>query len=60
MNMTERAKLGGAVAHARRVEKHRALRDLLEREGLNLKRAAHAVGWSYRSARRWHRQDVQP
>ena len=57
MTLAERARMGGEVARQRRLERHRRLIELTS-EGESLQRAAYAVGWSYRSAKRWHRQDA--
>ena len=57
MTHAERARMGGEVARQRGLERHRKLIELRD-EGVNLKRAAYEVGWSYRSAKRWHRQET--
>jgi hypothetical protein len=57
MTLAERARLATAVRQQKRLARQRELQQLCA-AGMNLKRAAHAVGWSYRSARRWRRQDA--
>jgi len=57
MTLAERARMATAVRVEARIARQRELGRLL-REGMNLKRAAHAVGWSYRSARRWRRREA--
>lgn len=52
MTLAERARMATAVRQQRRIARQRQLNELLA-GGVNLKRAAHMVGWSYRSARRW-------
>lgn len=52
MTLAERARMATAVRQQRRIERQRQLNELCA-AGMNLKRAADAVGWSYRSARRW-------
>lgn len=57
MTLAERARMATAVRQQRRIERQRQLAQHLS-AGMNLQRAAYAVGWSYRSARRWHRRDA--
>ena len=57
MTLAERAQLATAARVQRRIEKQRLLRVLLA-DGECLARAAHKVGWSYRSARRWHKSTI--
>ena len=52
MTLAERAHMATAVRQAKRDQRGRQL-DQLCGDGVSLKRAAHVVGWSYRSARRW-------
>lgn len=52
MSLPERARMATAVRQQRRIDRQRQLNELCA-AGMNLKRAAAAVGWSYRSARRW-------
>ena len=52
MTLAERARMATAVRQQKRIDRQRQLNELLS-GGVNLKRAAAAVGWSYRSARRW-------
>ncbi len=52
MTLAERARMATAVRQQRRIARQRKLNELLA-GGVNLKRAAAAVGWSYRSAKRW-------
>lgn len=52
MTLAERAQLATKARQDARDAKARQLNALCA-SGMNLKRAAHAVGWSYRSARRW-------
>lgn len=52
MTLAERARMATAVRQQRRIARQRQLNELCA-AGVNLKRAAHMVGWSYRSARRW-------
>lgn len=52
MTLAERARMATAVRQRRRIDRQRQLNELCA-AGMNLKRAAAAVGWSYRSARRW-------
>ncbi|UKK84719.1 helix-turn-helix domain-containing protein [Sphingopyxis sp. BSN-002] len=54
MTLAERAHMATAVRVSARIARQRELSRLLA-EGMPLKRAAHAVGWSYRSARRWRK-----
>lgn len=57
MTLAERGRMANAAYSAMRQAKQRQLNELCA-AGVNLKRAAHMVGWSYRSARRWHRRDA--
>lgn len=57
MTLAERATMATAVRQQKRIERQRQLKQLCA-GGMNLQRAAHAVGWSYRSARRWHRREA--
>lgn len=57
MTLAERARMATAVRQQKRLARQRQLQELCA-AGMNLQRAAHAVGWSYRSAKRWHRQDA--
>lgn len=52
--LAERGRMANAAYSAMRQAKQRQLALLLA-DGVPLKRAAHAVGWSYRSARRWRK-----
>jgi hypothetical protein len=52
VTLAERGRMANAAYSAQRIERQRQLNELLA-DGVNLKRAAHLVGWSYRSARRW-------
>ena len=55
MTLQERAKLATEVRQQRAIERASDLCRLLN-EGEGIKRAAHRVGWSYRSARRWRQR----
>lgn len=55
MTLAERGRMANAAYSAMRQAKQRQLNDLCA-AGVNLKRAAHMVGWSYRSARRWRKR----
>ena len=55
MTMTERAKLGGAVAAERAAARREAVLKLLA-EGECLKRAAWRAGVAYRTARRYRQR----
>lgn len=57
MTLAERAQMATAVRQAKRINRQRQLNELCS-AGMNLQSAAHAVGWSYRSARRWHRREA--
>lgn len=57
MTLAERARMATAVRQQRRIARQLQLNELCA-AGVNLKRAAHMVGWSYRSARRWHRREA--
>lgn len=52
LSLAERASIATSVRVSARMARQREL-DRLLADGMNLKRAAAAVGWSYRSARRW-------
>lgn len=52
MTLQERGKLGNEAMRQAALERARRLRDMLER-GECLKRAAHHVGISYRTAKRY-------
>lgn len=52
MSLPERARMATAVRQQKRIDRQRQLNELCA-AGMNLKRAAAVVGWSYRSARRW-------
>ena len=55
MTMTERAKLGAAVANARWIEPRAQVLALLE-QGECIKRAAHKAGVAVRTARRYRQR----
>lgn len=57
MTLSERARMATAVRQQRRIARQRQLNELCA-SGMNLKRAAHMVGWSYRSARRWRLREA--
>lgn len=55
MTLAERAQLATLASQRKAVGRAVRLCWLLD-EGVGLKRAAHRVGWSYRSATRWKRR----
>lgn len=57
MTLAERARMATAVRQQKRIDRTRQLTEQLE-AGVCLKRAADAVGWSYRSARRWRKREA--
>lgn len=57
MTLAERATMATAVRQQKRIARQRQLKQLCA-GGMSLQRAAYAVGWSYRSARRWHRREA--
>lgn len=57
MTLAERAHMATKARQAARDAKARQLNALCA-SGMNLKRAAHVVGWSYRSARRWRLREA--
>lgn len=57
MTLSERATMATAVRQQKRIERQRQLTEHLS-AGMTLQRAAHAVGWSYRSARRWRKREA--
>lgn len=56
LSLAERGRMGNAAYSAARSSRQRRLNELCD-DGMALKVAAHEVGWSHRSARRWRRTD---
>lgn len=55
LSLAERGRMGNAACSAARIARQNRLNELCD-GGVGLKLAAHQVGWSYRSARRWRRR----